>query len=314
MFISISIDLVGSTAIKKAISHDRQTDYSSINTIYEQYAEIMFDVEDALYRYVSASGVIDIRQLFLIKIIGDEYWFFYEVDDGDTEALIKTAGALIDGLLKVFSKPRNFDLVDAKGTHVRFDLSTKALVDLVTNALHLPQRRFKYFDDKIMDLLGAEARAAHPDPADYAALCYGLNFRPSRPASEELLGISRSDYVGTQIDRFFRTTKACKPRLVTVGESLWDRLDFHPSPLQPGIRINQLSRPGDAILPDSCRAARETIPASEMTGINTDYTVWHLFCEDTLRRDIYRPDSAITDFLDPTRAFLARNGFYGIER
>jgi hypothetical protein len=35
----------------------------------------MFEVEEALYRYVSDSGIVDIRDLFLAKIIGDEYWY-----------------------------------------------------------------------------------------------------------------------------------------------------------------------------------------------------------------------------------------------
>lgn len=314
MFVSISIDLVGSTAIKKAIAHDRGGDFAAINGIYERYAEITFAVEDALYRFVAAHQRIDIRKLFLVKIIGDEYWFVYEVDDDDAAHLATVACALVSGLLDVFAQPRFFTFADAQGKEMRIDISMKALVDLLTNALHLPQRRYAYFEDKILDLLGGEARLAHADPADHAALCYGLNFRPRTPASEELLGVTRSDYVGVQVDRFFRAAKACKPRLVTIGETLWDRLALAAPPIAAGIEVHAVAATGPDPLPAGCRGVNEVIPAREMPGIDTDYTVWHLYTEATLRGDIYRPDGTLVDYVDPTRAFLARNGFYGLER
>ncbi len=314
MFLSVSIDLVGSTAIKRAISRDRHGDYASINAIYERYAEIMFDVEGDLYASIAASEVLDIRELFLVKIIGDEYWFLYEVNEDEPERLEAIATSLIATLLDVFSEDRRFEMTDTQGTPCHFDLSTKALVDLLTNALHLPQRRFSFFENKIMHLLGSEHQAMHLDPSDYAAVCYGLNLRPQRPPSKELLGVTRSDYVGVQVDRFFRTTTACKPRLVTVGETLWDQLSLSHVPVKPGTAIQTVSSPNSNSLESGCSGACETIPASQMQGINMDYTVWHLFRDDTLRDEIYAPDIEATDFLDPTRAFLARSGFYGMGR
>ncbi len=314
MFLSISLDLVGSTPLKRAIFKSNENDFAEINKLYDQYVRVLFEIEEEFYSYVSASGVVDIRKLFLVKIIGDEYWFVYDVDTGNGDELREIADTFVSGLLAVLATPRSLKLGKQADGGIYFDLSLKALIDLVTNALHLPDRRYAYFEDKIMDLLGSEARLSEIDPGDYAALCYGLNFRPARPTTEQLLGVTRSDYVGMQIDRFFRTAKACKPRLVTVGATLWDCLDVEVTQLRPKVDVyNTVSRDGmQSCFAGKCLASRETIPAREMTGIDHDYDVWHLYCDDTLRGEIFLPDEDLTDFLAPTRAFLARAGFYGV--
>lgn len=317
MFVSISLDLVGSTPLKRAMFRYGDHDFKKINQLYELYVQNLFEIEESFYRFVCASGVVDIRKLFLVKIIGDEYWFVYDVDDEDTDELRAVGNAFISGLLEVLAKPRRLSFGEKNSrTKFDFDLSLKALIDLVTNALHLPDRRYSHFENKIMGLLGSEARLSEIDPGDYAALCYGLNFRPARPVSEELLGITRSDYVGMQIDRFFRTAKVCKPRFVTVGSTLWEKLDVKLTQVRPkvGVYLTGEEEGAEVAFAGRCTASRETIPAREMTGIDHDYEVWHLYSKHTLREEIYLPDEDLTDYLASTRAFLAREGFYGIDR
>jgi hypothetical protein len=319
-FLSISLDLVGSTPLKRAMFQAGGHDFDKINRFYEQYVEALFEIEEAFYRYTSASGAIDIRRLFLAKIIGDEYWFLYEVDPEDEEELNAVAHAFIFGLLESLARSRNLHLDGGTGSgdggSRRFDLSLKAMLDLVTNALHLPDRRYRYFEDKIMELLGSEARLSQVDPGDYAALCYSLNFRPARPETQSLLGAARSDFIGMQIDRFFRAAKTCKPRLVTVGEALWSKLDRDLVQVQPGIDVHRFMHraPGEDGPVEVCHASHEVVPAFEMRGIEDDYTVRHLYTDATLREEIFRPDQEVSDFLAPTRAFLAKAGFYGLER
>jgi hypothetical protein len=72
--------------------------------------------------------------------------------------------------------------------------------------------------------------------------------------------------------------------------------------------------PGEDGPVEVCRASHEVVPAFEMRGIEDDYTVRHLYTDATLREEIYRPDQEVSDFLAPTRAFLAKAGFYGLER
>jgi hypothetical protein len=317
MFVSISLDLVGSTPLKRAMFRYGNHDFEKINRLYELYVQNLFEIEESFYRYVCESGVVDIRKLFLVKIIGDEYWFVYDVNDDDTDELRAVGNAFIYGLLEVLAKPRRLSFGDKNvQTKFDFDLSLKALIDLVTNALHLPDRRYAHFENKIMGLLGSEARLSEVDPGDYAALCYGLNFRPARPISQELLGVTRSDYVGMQIDRFFRTAKACKPRLVSVGSTLWEKLGVKLTQPRPkvGVYLTGCEEGIDVQFAGKCIASRETIPAREMTGIDHDYEVWHLYSKHTLRDEIYLPDKDLIDYLASTRAFLAREGFYGIDR
>ena len=316
MFLSISIDLVGSAALKRAIFEAGGGDYNVINSHYQTYVESMFEVEEALYRYVSDSGVVDIRELFLAKIIGDEYWYLYEIDPDDHDNLNEVAHAFIFGLLEVMGNARQLCLPGAGDGERCYDLSYKALVDLVTNALHLPDRRYAYFEDKISNFLGRESRLPRAGSEDYSAICHALNVRPSRRAGETGIGIARSDYVGMQVDRFFRVAKVCKPRLVTVGEVLWNSMDMRCEPIDPGIDVNRTGHTvfGGKHRNGQCNSSFENIPAGDMSGINQDYGVWHLYTAGTLREEIYRPSRNISDFLAPTRAYLAKAGFYGIER
>ncbi|MGI9482553.1 MAG: hypothetical protein ACR2OR_09370 [Hyphomicrobiales bacterium] len=316
MFLSISIDLVGSTALKRAIFQAGNGDFDLINENYQKFVETMFEVEEALYRYVSESGEVDIRELFLAKIIGDEYWYLYEIDAENHEQLNEVAHAFIFGLLDVMASPRRLCLPASNNQEECFDLSCKALVDLITNALHLPDRRYAYFEDKISDLLGREARLQQAGSQDYSAICHALNVRPSRRAGQTGIGITRSDYVGMQVDRFFRAAKTCKPRLVTVGEALWDRLDMKCGHIDPSIDVNRTSHTvyGGKHRNGQCNSSCEQIPARQMTGIGHDYNVWHLYTSSTLREEIYQPNQEMQDFLAPTRAYLAKAGFYGIER
>lgn len=310
MFLSVSLDLVGSTALKRAMFQSGEDDFIRINRMYERFVTHLFEIEEAFYRCVCASGEVDIRRLFLVKIIGDEYWYVYEIED-DRE--LEAAGnAFVSGLLKVLAEPRIVRFGGAEDSDFRFDLSLKVLIDLITNALHLPDRRYAHFEDKIMQLLGSEARLSEIDPGDYAALCYGLNLRPAKPSARELLGVARSDYVGMQIDRFFRTARACKPRLLTVGGTLWKTLGIGLERVRPQAGVFRTQSANG--LAENCLASGETIPAREMPGIDHDYAVWHLYAKDTLREDIYLPDQDLTDYLGPTRAFLAREGFYGVDR
>ncbi|MGI9570030.1 MAG: hypothetical protein ACR2PH_09915, partial [Desulfobulbia bacterium] len=284
MFLSVSFDLAGSTSLKRSMFQAGGNDFLVINRHYDSYVKSMFEIEEAFYRSVCASGIIDIRKLFLVKIIGDEYWYAYELDNENAEEVCSIADAFISSILEVLSEARSLIFAKDSDNDFHFDLSLKALIDLVTNALNLPDKRYAYFENKIMDLLGSEARLSQIDPDDYAALCYGLNFRPAQPISKELLGVTRSDYVGMQIDRYFRIQKACKPRLLTIGSSIWDRLQIPMKKLQPNAGVYQVLESGSptAKYGGQCLASAEMIAAHEMTGINQDYNVWHLYSKNTL--------------------------------
>jgi hypothetical protein len=242
--------------------------------------------------------------------------YLYEIDLDDHEHLNEVAHAFIFGLLEVMSKARQLRLPTGSGGEQCYDLSWKALVDLITNALHLPDKRYAYFEDKISGLLGRESRFRQAGAEDYSAICHALNVRPNRRAGETGIGIARSDYVGMQIDRFFRVAKTCKPRLVTVGEALWSRMEMTSDRIDPGIDVNRTGHSvfGGKHRNGQCNSSLEHISAGDMSGINQDYDVWHLYTAGTLREEIYRPSQDTLDFLAPTRAYLAKAGFNGIKR
>ena len=94
-FLSVSVDLVGSTPLKRAMFQAGRNDFDRINRLYERYVHSLFEIEERFYRFISASGAVDIRKLFLAKIIGDEYWFLYQADLDDVESFNAVAHAFL---------------------------------------------------------------------------------------------------------------------------------------------------------------------------------------------------------------------------
>ena len=102
--LSISLDLAGSTDIKQAIILQSEGQPGHREQLYDEYLKLLFSVEQTFYEFVKADDILSVDRLFLVKTIGDEFWYAYEVDNLDVEDLRRTASLLMDVVLSTLQK------------------------------------------------------------------------------------------------------------------------------------------------------------------------------------------------------------------
>ena len=79
--LSISLDLAGSTDIKQAIIVQSEGQPEHRKQLYDKYLRMLFSVEQTFYELVQANEALTVDRLSLVKTIGDEFWYVYEVDE-----------------------------------------------------------------------------------------------------------------------------------------------------------------------------------------------------------------------------------------
>lgn len=239
--LSLSIDLSGSTLTKQAIVETASGDDGLMATLYRRYLKMLYGVEHDLYSLLSECKAIEFDKLFLVKTIGDEWWFVYEVDEADTMTLNTVALGFIDTLLRLFERERYLSfhspakhtsrpMQESKALRV-FNLPIKATLDLLLHPFEANRERYEYLKDIVVPAEERGRRSLYAVDREAAAVCERLNlgavgmFEDGHPVRV------RRDYIGLEVDRFFRLTGACRPLLVGVGGTLVSRLD--PAAGQP---------------------------------------------------------------------------------
>ncbi len=165
--ISISIDLSGSTATKQCIVENSTDDPKYRADLYERYLRLLFNVEQTFYWLIGHQKDLDLAKLFLVKSIGDEFWWVYEADRRDEIALRRTAAAFIDVLLGTMEKSHGLTIPSRQLTPeeeldseldvqlTSFDLPLKGCIDLLDEGTELNLKRFQILKDPIAELAGA---------------------------------------------------------------------------------------------------------------------------------------------------------------
>ena len=95
----------------------------------------------------------------------------------------------------------------------------------------------------------------------------------------------RSDFLGYEVDRFFRTTKAAYPQCVTIGQNLAKRLhlDTDKCPLpsvttgHTTVTADALGAPGVGEVKGDWKVIRTDLTKEQLPGCDEDYTTYHIF-------------------------------------
>jgi hypothetical protein len=127
----------------------------------------------------------------------------------------------------------------------------------------------------------------------------------------------RSDFLGYEVDRFFRTTKASTPQAVTLGQNLAARLFIDPAhgalPAEPTghttLTPRALGAPKLGAVADDWKVIRSNLPKETLPGCDEDYTAFHIFQTKAIPK-IVKPGKRVPLKLDATKALLARGGLY----
>ncbi len=333
-YLSISIDLAGSTMVKQALVEASVDDDTHRHSLYQEFLKLLFGIERDFYRRLLSDQFIDHTRLYLVKAIGDEFWYTYEVDEDDEAALTRSAWGIFSALLELFAAdrylgfdgPRRADdfRTASPSPHAlpsrQFNLPIKAHVDLVTEPIEINVERYEYLKDIVAELAGHNS-AIYTVDQPYLDACARLNLGSGDNFNSRLGVSTRTDFIGLQIDRFFRLTKFCVPLLLGVGEGLMTRLPHAVEPISAELEHLQVKTlllrvPGAA---GDWRVEQkyviiQPVPAAQMKGLGEDYAMFHVFGGLSLGEVVYVPPPAIETLLAPTQAFLAEHGFYALDR
>ncbi len=320
--ISISIDLSGSTYAKHEIVSVTQNEPDMRKDLYDEYMKLLYQLERSFYQYILESPVLDLANVYLVKTMGDEYWFTYEAAEEPDEfqaqsvSLLKILTNLIaeERFLAIFSSKTN-DKKSEFGKNL--NLPIKVFIDVMENPNELNQLRYEYLKGLVAEA-GSGSPTIYKINKEYIEICNRLNLGSPDLIKQKHPVHGRLDFIGLEVDRFFRLTKFCKPSMLSIGSTLMENLDTKISHLGPSldkIKVKKLKIKGAGQGDDLEKyVIIEQIPGIKMKGIGEDYIVNHVFGHRTLGDAVYGPVHGVENLMGETRAFLAQAGFYALER
>jgi hypothetical protein len=332
-WVSVSIDLCGSTLVKQTLVELTADDPARRRSLYAEYLKVLYNTEREFYTLLLDNPEFDFSKLVLIKIIGDEFWYCCEIDEDDKTRFIATATALIDALMELCARDRDLQLapeddagpvngkVRRRSPVKQFDLPIKVCVDLLHEPIEMTAARYEFLKD-IVSLADGDHSTVYKVDKAFARRCDRLNLGSPDFFDEGRRVTTRTDYIGLEIDRFFRLTRLCLPRLVSIGETLIAALPLSIHPAAAGLehidtKIADFAaggtRPAGSALQRKYMIS-QTVPSAMMKGISGDYAIHHLFGSASLGESAFSPPADVETLMGPTRAFLAEHGFFALDR
>ncbi|MBA7666155.1 hypothetical protein ES703_74232 [subsurface metagenome] len=106
----------------------------------------------------------------------------------------------------------------------------KITIDVISEALDIGVVREKYLAQHVASLLAPLGKSPKPVQAGddrYINLCNRLGIANQIKTKEKVFSSIRSDYIGWQVDRFFRLTKAAIKGSVLIGPEILSDFEAH---------------------------------------------------------------------------------------
>ena len=304
---SISIDLAGSTQAKTDLMTAYPNDQRRID---EHNLEIMrkfLALEMGFYKdacSVHASYRISPDKLFTVKGIGDEVWTLANPEEDNA---VDAGLALINSGLITASK--GFNVIATENEEgMSFDpsfdygkvkvaaLGIKIFIDTVDNATDIGEIRFKEVNKFSHDALKEDSKA-EPNEKDRVDVLNKLLFGGYEPAGWIGFHRIRTDYIGHDIDRFFRISGKATPGFVAIGESMstflklkFEEVGFHQESLFKVVLEGGSPFKG-GLSKDSVYAIKDIIEAKDLKGIGYDYTIYRLFSPRSLNGMLHQEEA-----------------------
>lgn len=318
-FVSISIDLCGSTHVKQRIIGMSGERNDLRDRLFSDYKRLLFDIERNFYVLVLKSPNIDFRRLSLIKSLGDELWFAYRIESERSEANITAIRQIIFALLDLLAQDRilaldqDDDFAPASQSSY-FDLPIKIFADIVDGYDELNRERYEHLKQIIAEANGNPSPVIDVDDG-YLEICERLNIGIPDSNGTNGTAHAREDFIGLEIDRFFRMTGLCVPRLLGLGQTLFEYLGWNLQPTAVDlahldIKIAMPDRP--EVREDTIYIVERPVSGHEMKGIHDDYLMYHMFDLPSLGEYFEAPSPLIDSLMGPTRAYLAEKGFFAV--
>jgi hypothetical protein len=255
--------------------------------IYQEFCRIERKFYESAVSHFGASEAIDPSKFLTVKGIGDEIWILCGAVEQD---ILEVGRKLIDASIQVAVQSVSFlatENEDGPKFDRRFDYGTiepinspiKIFIDLVGHASNLGRKRDEGLMEAIPDLL-RKFHGREPTPLEIARVARRLCLSSYEPIGWSAFHAFRSDYIGHEIDRFFRTTKAAIPGTVTIGASLAHKMGLMFQPVKHGIHgaFTSSNMPLMGGFPaDPVHARIRTFEADQLKGIGYAYDTYTLF-------------------------------------
>ncbi|MBF0171941.1 MAG: hypothetical protein HQL83_00700 [Magnetococcales bacterium] len=298
--ISLSMDLGGSTEAKSAMVRIAGVEGDRLQELYATYYLRFLEIEDRFYSSIFQKDSqkhepLDFSRLFLIKGIGDELWMVYHLESKDSTELKHAMSRILPAALDAASrsvclfateKPDNprFDPLTEDKDLGRCELvcsPIKIHIDLIEDAYEISQPRGEFFLSKIAKYYncdGNSERGFQTLDKRHAEVSNRLTLGVSESGLRQYRTYRRTDYIGHEIDRFFRIGKFAKPGLVTIGDSLFKEMDIASTEIIDGKTQIRLGFPfsrrnRNSFAYEKFSVYKET--ATGMKGVGYAYDLHH---------------------------------------
>jgi len=319
--ISVSIDVGNSTETKQRIKRLFSPYPDVVTTLYVDFYKQLCHAESVFYQQIAKSDA-NIFDLFQIKSIGDEIWCVYDLKDvkPNTPAFNTVAHAIIEALIETCFKSYHVDLlyrmpetenmdVFFRNAPVVLPLPIKAFADYIDipNIIETNNIRMNIYEQRLREIFYPD-----PTPENINELYERLNIwtEKNRLPDGRLEAGWRTDYIGSDIDLFFRATKGSLPGIVTIGENMLGSF-FHDRVTNRFIDQN---RNNWGIIHQTSYSyykifEKTLIKGKDLKGVNHDYHVYRVVPSEHRHYC-----SAITNlgedplrYFGDTREFLSKN-------
>ena len=297
--ISISMDVCGSTEAKsrmKACARDEKELTNWYEEFHRQFLWLEWRFYTALFRAASAEVGWDWKHAFVVKGIGDEIWLLYEVTEKDYWKLRSLVSRLLHSALSVASSLIHWtsapddDEDRGDSSWEAKHLPLKFYVDIIDDAFEVSGPRGDFVTQQLPDILGAHESWSGED---FIELGNRLHAGSLMGDGRRLVTAIRTDYIGWEIDRFFRATKFALPCVVTVGQSLFEEVidvsedsdeGLGGTSLQTAVIECPIYEIGATRFDHCFRYVKQEIGPDDLKGVGEGYAVYRV-----LRQfDLYR--------------------------
>lgn len=305
--ISISIDLGGSTDAKTNLIKVVGSDTDRLQDLYAQLYRQFMIIEHQFYSDIFRKGdrdpdPLDFSKLFLIKGVGDELWMVYPIPRNSVAYLNHAMSRILPAALRVAYSSVEFLATEKRGNqnfdprHEDEDLGQQALVncpvkvfiDLIKDAYEIAEPRGEFFHSRVPEYYEPDNSAKFYRKIDvkHAEVASRLNLGFAEYGLRQYRIAKRSDYIGHEVDLFFRASKSAKPGLVTLGSSIYSKLNIEEEKFIEAASVHFTKMAMRFRLhPESSSAQRlerywlleNLIPKCDLKGIGYDYKLFHLF-------------------------------------
>ena len=228
--VSISLDIVGSTEIKKQLAEFSYKHGTDLDEHYYDLVRSMLVSANRFLELMHQDDVTEISRLSLVKRIGDEFWYMYDMGGLDASAMTLHATHLVKVLL-AFLLEAPFDVTAfLPEAHIREELCWKCTVDLISHAIDVSNISESELDQFLMGMKrGANGTDAWDDESLSLRNNLGAGF--SYLQGSEVHYKAPRDYIGLEIDRFFRIARDSERKKILAGKQFLSLLMIYSNPV-----------------------------------------------------------------------------------